>query len=481
MITHAFAPRALLACGVSFFSQLASGQSVYLDKVAQIKIADATEIVCYDQTTQRAVVTIGEKPEVAVIAIDENGEPSVERVISFADVGAAVNSVAASHGLFAAAVESFDHTDSGSVVFFDVYGDRVRVSRVGSMPDMVIFSPGGSLLLVANEGEPDAASAIDPIGSVSIIDINNEYAVDTIPLGSDRPSHNQTWFTMPGRLAPELVEPEYIAVSSDSTRAYVLCQENNAVFELDLAKRVITDQHWLGIVEWGGSGKSIDIVSGDGTLQSGSESVVSLRQPDAILAFETTNGLRLVTANEGDPRDVWGSDGAAKHNGVQVVKSSAESGLKPVLFGSRGITLFDDRMVQLDDSGDVLEKSIAALHRAGEIDDETISAIDSRSGKRGIEPESLATGVVDGRRFMFVGLERAGMIATFEYDEHSDSLTHISTFPVGVMAGQEPAMVSPEGLAFVGLDLHSYKLPFLIVCDELHGTVSILSVSLDND
>jgi len=479
MITKPFAPRMLIACGVSFCALFASAQGVVLEKVAQIQVAKATEIVCYDHSTQRAVLTIKETPEVAVIAIDENGEPSIERRISFADVGEVVNSVAAHEGLFAAAVEPRESTEPGTVVFFDVHGNRLHESRVGPMPDMETFTHDGSMLLVANEGVPNDAGTIDPPGSVSIIDINAGYAVRTLLLGSDHPSKRQGWFTMPGNLAPEMVEPEYITISPDSTRAYVVCQENNAVFELDLLDPRIIERHWLGMVEWGSNGASIDLDPEDGVLKPASNFVSSLRQPDGIISFGTSNGLRLVTANEGDPRDEWGDDGMKKQSGVQVVQSSDQPRNTPVIFGSRGVTLFDGHLKPLYDSADTLEQSIALLYKTGRISDEIMEAIDKRSGKRGIEPESIATGMIDGRRLVFVGLERAGMIAVFEYDEERDSLTHLSTCSVGVMPGQEPAIVSPEGLAFVGLNSSAAEFPLLIVCDELHGTLSILSVSFD--
>lgn len=479
MMIRLFAPRTLIACGVSFCPFFAGAQEIALEKLAQIPVAQATEIVCYDASSRRLILTIGDVPEVAVIALGTDAQPAIERRIAFADLGAVVNSVAVHDGLVAAAVEASVSTDPGTIVFFNLDGQRLREVEVGPMPDMVTFTKDGRKLVVANEGESNADRSIDPIGSVSIIDVSSDFAVTTIPLGSDRPASKQTWFTLPGRLRPSLVEPEYIATSPDSSLAYVVCQENNAVFVIDLDTGVVRDRHWLGIVEWGKGDAEIDLDPKDDALSPIPANVISLRQPDAIIAFETPAGTRIVTANEGDPRDKWGDDGMVKAGGLQIAASSHRPGHPAVLFGSRGITLFDDDLNTLHDSTDTLERSIESLHRDGVISDEHVRAIDARSGKRGIEPESLATGLVDNRRFVFVGLERAGMIATFEYDEVHDALVHLCTTPISVDPRLEPAMVSPEGLAFIAAHSSPTGKPLLVVCDELHGTLTILSVSPD--
>src|SRR5690606_23653730 len=54
---------------------------------------------------------------------------------------------------------------------------------VGYLPDMLTFSPDGSKVLVANEGEPNSynqADSFDPEGSISIIDISSGVATATV-------------------------------------------------------------------------------------------------------------------------------------------------------------------------------------------------------------------------------------------------------------------------------------------------------------
>ena len=72
-------------------------------------------------------------------------------------------------GIVAVAVPNSDGTLNGSVVFFDNTGAVLNTVEVGVLPDSVSFSPDGTLVLVANEGEP--VGGADPEGSISIINI----------------------------------------------------------------------------------------------------------------------------------------------------------------------------------------------------------------------------------------------------------------------------------------------------------------------
>ena len=74
----------------------------------------------------------------------------------------------------AEAVENAIKTDPGQVEFFDTDGTPLNSIPVGALPDMLIFTPDGRWLLVANEGEPNSygqMDSVDPEGSVSIIDM----------------------------------------------------------------------------------------------------------------------------------------------------------------------------------------------------------------------------------------------------------------------------------------------------------------------
>jgi DNA-binding beta-propeller fold protein YncE len=139
----------------------------------------------------------------------------------------------------AVATEGMDTDDVGRVLFFSTDGFFINSVEVGVLPDMLIFTPDGSKLLTANEGEPSDDYLTDPEGSVSIIDlsagINNVSNADVSTI--DLSLFNDQQATLieqgvrifgPGATVAQDLEPEYIAISEDGSTAYVSCQENNA-------------------------------------------------------------------------------------------------------------------------------------------------------------------------------------------------------------------------------------------------------------
>jgi DNA-binding beta-propeller fold protein YncE len=111
-------------------------------------------------------------------------DPSNIKVISsilVAPYGGFVNSVSVSNGKLAAAIESTDKQAPGKIVVFNTTDYKeIKSITVGALPDMVTFSPDGKFILSANEGEPNASYSNDPVGSISIISVDENYAVTTL-------------------------------------------------------------------------------------------------------------------------------------------------------------------------------------------------------------------------------------------------------------------------------------------------------------
>ncbi|MCT8986175.1 hypothetical protein N4T56_06325 [Shewanella sp. KJ10-1] len=160
----------------------------------------AAEIVDYHAASQTAFVvnaqsgkvdlldlsTLTQTPVMGEAGYTLNNITKLAELDLNADTGlallGAVNSVSVSGDLLAAAVERADANGNatqgnGIVAFYRLSASSLpqylSSVDVGALPDNVTFSPDGSVLLVANEGEPNSDYSVDPEGSVAIIDIIN--------------------------------------------------------------------------------------------------------------------------------------------------------------------------------------------------------------------------------------------------------------------------------------------------------------------
>lgn len=280
----------------------------------------AAEIPAFDPVTERAFVVNAQLGAVDVLDMADPEAPVKIQSIDATAIaaGAVVNSVAVQGGIIALAIEAANKTDNGYVGFYRT-SDLALISHisVGALPDMLVFTPDGSKILVANEGEPSDDYQIDPEGSISIIDLTNIEA--PIVTTADFRAFNGQEAALreqgvriygPRASAAQDLEPEYIAVSADGSTAWATLQENNALAKIDIASATVTDILPLGFKDHGASGKGLD-TSDDGIIQiQPMAGVRGLYLPDAIAAYEVGGETYLVTANEGDAR-AWGEDNDA--------------------------------------------------------------------------------------------------------------------------------------------------------------------------
>ncbi len=119
------------------------------------------------------------------------------------------------------------------------------------------------------------------------------------------------------------------------------------------------------------------------------------------------------------------------------------------------------------------------------------SSLDDRSGKKGVEAESVATGVVDGRTYAFVALERIGGVVVYDVTdvENVSFVTYVNTRDFEtVVPGSEVyedgeldkwvtgGDVAPEGLCFVSSQSSPNGKALLLVASEVSGTVAVFEI-----
>ncbi|TWT70697.1 choice-of-anchor I family protein [Crateriforma conspicua] len=142
-------------------TDVASGELELVD-LGQISLAGA-EIVVYDDARALAFVTFA--GGVQVIDMSNPAAPAlVGPIAPSASTGATdeVTSVAVHGDLLAMAVPDADKTLPGHVFLYDLSAYTNAISQivfvnavqVGALPDMITFTPDGSQIVVANEGEP---------------------------------------------------------------------------------------------------------------------------------------------------------------------------------------------------------------------------------------------------------------------------------------------------------------------------------------
>ncbi len=407
------------------------------------------EITAYDSATQRLFVTT-----VGAIEVLDFSDP--ENITSLATVditafGSSVQSIAVSNGIVAAAISANDPLDNGFVVLADTDGNNSTVLEVGSLPDMLTFSPDGTKLLVANEGQPSDDYTVDPEGSVSVIDVTAGLGAIT---QADVTTLNFNAFNSqeaalkaagvrifgPGASVSQDLEPEYITVSDDSQMAYVTLQENNAYAVIDLSALEITDIISFGKKDHSLPQNSLDTSDETDFIFNASWPIKGLYMPDAV-SFYSVNGVDyIVTANEGDARDYSGyaeekklgdSDYILNPNvfsnieilgletnlgDINVTAASGDEnndGLYEEIhvFGGRSFSIFEAATGNLVyDSGNDFEVITAADPNLGGIFNASNdnNNFKNRSDNKGPEPEGIIVKQIGDQFYAFVLLERIG-------------------------------------------------------------------------
>ncbi|WP_334064472.1 choice-of-anchor I family protein [Alteromonas genovensis] len=392
-----------------------------------------------------------------------------------------VNSIAVNGDLMAVAVSAAVKTDNGYVLFYNgldsatpAFLDSVEV---GALPDMVTFTPDGGKVLVANEGEPSDDYTVDPVGSISVINVlaSGEPEETGTTVGFTAFNGSQAELMAQGMMFPnpsgrtingtaiattvaQDLEPEYIAATNDV--AYVSLQENNGLAVLDLEELTV-DVVGLGTKAW--ADLNIDIQEDSSVSFGQYTGLYGVYQPDSLATFTWKDATFIVTANEGDAREYFfdaADDAACTAAGgvsfdeddgclaytdeVQVGDLVAEANSELAMlqatgeaddlrvttamgdadsdgeydaaftYGARSFTIWDQNGLVVFDSGDDFERITASVHGAQFNNDNDVNEGDSRSENKGPEPEAITVGQIGDRTYAFIGLERMGGI--FVYD-----------------------------------------------------------------
>jgi len=472
------------------------------------------EIVVHDPVSQRLFTTSAIAGFLDIINFSNPAAPTLVSSINMNTYGG-VTSVAVKNGVVAVASPNADETLNGSVVFFDTNGTFLKQVTVGALPDMITFSPDGTKVMTANEGQPNANYSIDPEGSVSIINIAggipnlNQSNVTTLLFTAY--NAQETALIASGVRKLKLTstlsqdfEPEYITISADSQKAWVTLQENNAIVEINLTTSTISDIWALGAKDVSIPGNGMDISDNNGQVLIANWPIKAFYMPDAVANYTVGGTTYLVTANEGDEKEYTGFVerttvgastyilDAALYPHAAVLKQSYNMGRFRVsnlsgntdadtdfevisAVGSRSFSIFNATTKQIVfDSGDDFEKYTAANLPTLFNADHSDNISKGRSRAKGPEPEGVAIAQISNQTFAFISLERVGGVMVYNIT-NPNNVTFVeykNSRSTSAWSGDN----GPEGITYIKPENSPNGTPYILVANEISGTITIFEV-----
>jgi hypothetical protein len=472
------------------------------------------EIVVHDPVSQRLFTTSAIAGFLDIINFSNPAAPTLVSSINMNTYGG-VTSVAVKNGVVAVASPNADETLNGSVVFFDTNGTFLKQVTVGALPDMITFSPDGTKVMTANEGQPNANYSIDPEGSISIINIAggipnlNQSNVTTLLFTAY--NAQETALIASGVRKLKLTstlsqdfEPEYITISADSQKAWVTLQENNAIVEINLTTSTISDIWALGAKDVSIPGNGMDISDNNGQVLIANWPIKAFYMPDAVANYTVGGTTYLVTANEGDEKEYTGFVerttvgastyilDAALYPHAAVLKQSYNMGRFRVsnlsgntdadtdfevisAVGSRSFSIFNATTKQIVfDSGDDFEKYTAANLPTLFNADHSDNISKGRSRAKGPEPEGVAIAQISNQTFAFISLERVGGVMVYNIT-NPNNVTFVeykNSRSTSAWSGDN----GPEGITYIKPENSPNGTPYILVANEISGTITIFEV-----
>jgi phosphodiesterase/alkaline phosphatase D-like protein/2',3'-cyclic-nucleotide 2'-phosphodiesterase (5'-nucleotidase family) len=434
-----------------------------------------------------------------------------------------VSHVIVKNGVLAVSlIASPDKTLPGKVAFYNpATGALLGSVTVGAVPDQLTFTPDGTKVLVANEGEMALPTPVpaggNPEGSVSIINISGGFASPPVTTanfaawnGQEDALRARGIRVFPGNSAQIDLEPEYVAIAADGLTAMVTLQEANAVATLDIASATFTAINPLGLKNF--SPLLVDYSDRDGAGNTQlikpitGMPVYGMYMPDGISSYQSAGQTYYVTSNEGDDRNdflvpaettttsatttvtvggvptvtpvydldntIFPTETTLKGN-PQLGRLTVSNvpGLRGDLdndgdidrilsYGGRSFSILDATGRRIFDSGDLIDR-IASTYYPALFDD-------LRSDNKSAEPEGVSIAVLDGKTYAFIGLERFHSVMVFDVTNPAN----VTFTTLATRAGD----LNPEGMLNIPAADSPTGKPLLLVANEVSFTLTTYEI-----
>lgn len=465
------------------------------------------EIVKYNKYNQTMYLVSGKTQSVHIVNlnnVNSNSNTTLEATktvtlesIGINDAGDITSVDVSPDGKeIAIAIQHKDYDKNGYIARFDANGQLISIHEAGIQPDMITYSPDGSLILTANEGEPRQgyeAGTVDPKESITALDTNTNQSYDIDFTAFDSAESRAALVAdnviIKKDTAPSVdFEPEYITISNDSLTAYVTLQEANSIATIDLTTKQVTRVDSLGFKDYSSGDNKVDLYKKDDAINiTNTDEFLGIYMPDGISSYEVDGKTYLLTANEGDSRE-WGD----YINEVEEKYGESESKIvtlntddydgfddlsKKYLFGGRSFSIIDASTMTMvsDSNGEFEEITAKLLPEYFNCSNDDIS-FEDRSGKKGPEPEDIKTMIIDGKVMAFIGLERIGGVMMYDVSDPTNP-TYVDYLNLRDFSDDISGSVSPEGLCTVSAKDSPTNKPMLIIANEVSGDVNVVEVA----
>ncbi|WP_420574920.1 choice-of-anchor I family protein [Kordia sp.] len=485
----------LIGCAVQSSKAISTEIQVSHINTIDAKGMNAVEISAYCAKTQRLFTASTLYTGVLVFDISDVKNIKKVATIDISPYGGNVNSVAVSNGNIAMAIENSNRQENGFIVVYDTKSlKEIEVLEADALPDMLAYSPNGNYIISANEGEPNNDYSIDPHGSVTIVDMENNIVTS---VGFDDLSAikikklKEKGLRIFGKNATfsKDAEPEYLTISKDGKTAWVVLQENNAIAEIDIINAELKNILPLGVKDFSLPENALDVSDVDGKIQLNTwENLKGFYLPDAITNTVINGKTYIITANEGDSRDYAGFseeirvsdvvlDAQAFPNAKELQQNDQLGRLKITTtagdidndgdydelyaFGTRSFSIWNTKGDLVYDSGNDIAKQT-------QINPKAFNQNDTRSDDKGSEPEALATLKLKGKTLLFVGLERTSGVLMYDISNPKK--------PIFLEWIQHKGDISPEGLFVIPAAVSPTGKNTLVVSNEISGTISLFEI-----
>lgn len=385
-----------------------------------------------------------------------------------------------------------------------------RVDKIGD----AVYTGNGKFLVI----ERDSEGPENEMGQKNIFEIDLNYATNILGTDLSKSVGANAAKTLEQMTADELMEnnihfvhklkvtnlPSIGYKSSDKAEGIALLPNNEIAIindnDFGLAGAGTTDDSVLGIISFA-KNYGFDASDKDSSTNITNHPTLGTYMPDAIASYMVNNKTYIVTANEGDSRDYAGYSEEVRVKDLQLnpmyypnaaalqkdgdlgrLKTTTATGdyngdgttEQIYSYGARSFSIFDQYGNLVFDSGDAFEKAVAENQPS--LFNQDAGKKDGRSDDKGIEPEAITVGTIDGKTYAFVGFERQSAIVVYDITnpKSPELVTYYNnqTIENDVLKGD----IAPEVIKFISAEDSPNGENLLLVGYEVSGTMGIIKI-----